>query len=193
MEHGACAFDGHVARCVVAPAGHNSYSADGRYPCLVGERVRRVGAAAWQDGFVSVEVVSELLWRWQRPVCALSNLQCMHCIPRVHVSTPCSIQLLHLAPAQQDGQGWKGSPDDEWIQTTTGFSTDWMEPYIREVFHYFTERTPRSFVECRETSMVWNYRHADVEFGRLQARDLLQVGQGGTEQGAMGIVHGCCV
>lgn len=33
----------------------------------------------------------------------------------------------------------------------------------------------RSFVEVRETSLVWNYKHADVEFGRLQARDLLQV------------------
>ncbi len=30
-------------------------------------------------------------------------------------------------------------------------------------------------MEARETSLVWNYKHADVEFGRLQARDLLQV------------------
>jgi trehalose 6-phosphate synthase/phosphatase len=30
-------------------------------------------------------------------------------------------------------------------------------------------------VEVRETSLVWNYKHADLEFGRLQARDLLQV------------------
>ncbi|CAG9463814.1 unnamed protein product [Pedinophyceae sp. YPF-701] len=61
-----------------------------------------------------------------------------------------------------------------WVQTITDFTTDWMEAYIREVFRYFCERTPRSFVECRETSIVWNYKHADVEFGRLQARDLLQ-------------------
>ena len=32
----------------------------------------------------------------------------------------------------------------------------------------------RSFVELRMTSVVWNYKYADVEFGRLQARDLLQ-------------------
>ena len=32
----------------------------------------------------------------------------------------------------------------------------------------------RSFVELRKTSVVWNYKYADVEFGRLQARDLLQ-------------------
>lgn len=29
-------------------------------------------------------------------------------------------------------------------------------------------------MEVRETSLVWNFKHADVEFGRLQARDLLQ-------------------
>ncbi|KVI10542.1 Glycosyl transferase, family 20, partial [Cynara cardunculus var. scolymus] len=42
------------------------------------------------------------------------------------------------------------------------------------VFEYFTERTPRSHFELRETSLVWNYKYADVEFGRLQARDMLQ-------------------
>lgn len=46
---------------------------------------------------------------------------------------------------------------------------------VQLVLDYFCERTPRSFVEVRDTSLVWNYKHADVEFGRLQARDLLQV------------------
>ncbi|KAL6755071.1 trehalose-phosphatase-domain-containing protein [Haematococcus lacustris] len=45
---------------------------------------------------------------------------------------------------------------------------------VQLVFDYFCERTPRSFVEVRETSLVWNYKHADHEFGRIQARDLLQ-------------------
>jgi trehalose 6-phosphate synthase/phosphatase len=46
---------------------------------------------------------------------------------------------------------------------------------VTMVLDYFCERTPRSFVEARETSVVWNFKHADMEFGRLQARDLLQV------------------
>jgi trehalose 6-phosphate synthase/phosphatase len=45
---------------------------------------------------------------------------------------------------------------------------------VQLVFEYFCERTPRSFVEQRGTSLVWNYKYADVEFGRIQARDLLQ-------------------
>lgn len=28
------------------------------------------------------------------------------------------------------------------------------------VFDYFCERTPRSYVEARETSLVWNYKFA---------------------------------
>jgi hypothetical protein len=46
---------------------------------------------------------------------------------------------------------------------------EWMES-VRLVFDYFCERTPRSFVEARDTSVVWNYKYADGEFGRLQAR-----------------------
>ena len=37
--------------------------------------------------------------------------------------------------------------------------TDWMES-VRLVFDYFCERTPRSFVESREASIVWNYKCA---------------------------------
>ena len=44
---------------------------------------------------------------------------------------------------------------------------DWMES-VQLVFDYFCERTPRSFVETRETSVVWNYKYADNEFGRIQ-------------------------
>ncbi len=44
---------------------------------------------------------------------------------------------------------------------------EWMES-VQLVFDYFCERTPRSFVEARETSLVWSYKWADAEFGRLQ-------------------------
>ncbi len=50
---------------------------------------------------------------------------------------------------------------------------EWKDS-VQLVFEYFCERTPRSFVEERGTSLVWNYKYADVEFGRIQARDVLQ-------------------
>lgn len=36
------------------------------------------------------------------------------------------------------------------------------------MFDYFCERTPRSFVEARETSLVWNYKYAGG--GLIQVR-----------------------
>ncbi|CAK0785345.1 Trehalose-6-P synthase/phosphatase complex synthase subunit [Coccomyxa viridis] len=64
-------------------------------------------------------------------------------------------------------------PGNEWSTLLEVSKKDWMES-VQLVFDYFCERTPRSFVELRKTSVVWNYKYADVEFGRLQARDLLQ-------------------
>ncbi|OMO93938.1 Glycosyl transferase, family 20 [Corchorus capsularis] len=62
----------------------------------------------------------------------------------------------------------------DWMTTMPeNLNMDWVDS-VKHVFEYFTERTPRSHFELRETSLIWNYKYADVEFGRLQARDLLQ-------------------
>ncbi|KAJ9690829.1 hypothetical protein PVL29_013134 [Vitis rotundifolia] len=62
----------------------------------------------------------------------------------------------------------------EWMTTMPdNLNMDWVDS-VKHVFEYFTERTPRSHFELRETSLVWNYKYADIEFGRLQARDMLQ-------------------
>ncbi|KAI7728146.1 hypothetical protein M8C21_017566 [Ambrosia artemisiifolia] len=66
------------------------------------------------------------------------------------------------------------STKGEWMTTMPEHSNmEWVDS-VKHVFEYFTERTPRSHFELRETSLVWNYKYADVEFGRLQARDMLQ-------------------
>ncbi|CAJ1978442.1 unnamed protein product [Sphenostylis stenocarpa] len=64
----------------------------------------------------------------------------------------------------------------EWMTTMPEhLNIEWLDS-VKHVFEYFTERTPRSHFdfEERETSLVWNYKYADVEFGKLQARDMLQ-------------------
>ncbi|XP_023765538.1 alpha,alpha-trehalose-phosphate synthase [UDP-forming] 1 [Lactuca sativa] len=62
----------------------------------------------------------------------------------------------------------------DWMTTMPEHSNmEWVDS-VKHVFEYFTERTPRSHFELRETSLVWNYKYSDVEFGRLQARDMLQ-------------------
>lgn len=47
---------------------------------------------------------------------------------------------------------------------------EWMES-VQLVFDYFCERTPRSFVEARDTSVVWNYKYA----GQLEDASMVYV------------------
>ncbi|WKA11901.1 hypothetical protein VitviT2T_029353 [Vitis vinifera] len=62
----------------------------------------------------------------------------------------------------------------EWMTTMPEhLNMEWVDS-VKHVFEYFTERTPRSQLQKRETSLVWNYKYADAEFGKLQARDMLQ-------------------
>ncbi|CAA0832395.1 Alpha-alpha-trehalose-phosphate synthase [Striga hermonthica] len=77
---------------------------------------------------------------------------------------------------------WLAAEHGMFLRRTTGnwmttmpenLNMDWVDS-VKHVFEYFTERTPRSHFELRETSLVWNYKYADVEFGKLQSKDLLQ-------------------
>ncbi|KAF8409157.1 hypothetical protein HHK36_005230 [Tetracentron sinense] len=79
----------------------------------------------------------------------------------------------------------------DWMTTMPEhLNMEWVDS-VKHVFEYFTERTPRSHFELRETSLVWNYKYADVEFGRLQARDLLQhLWTGPISNAAVDVVQG---
>ncbi|KAK8967942.1 Alpha,alpha-trehalose-phosphate synthase [UDP-forming] 1 [Platanthera guangdongensis] len=79
----------------------------------------------------------------------------------------------------------------EWMTTMPEhLNMDWVDS-VKHVFEYFTERTPRSHFEHRETSLLWNYKYADIEFGRLQARDMLQhLWTGPISNAAVDVVQG---
>ncbi|KAG9450859.1 hypothetical protein H6P81_010824 [Aristolochia fimbriata] len=81
--------------------------------------------------------------------------------------------------------------EGEWMTTMPEhLNMDWVDS-VKHVFEYFTERTPRSHFELRETSLVWNYKYADIEFGRLQARDMLQhLWTGPISNAAVDVVQG---
>ncbi|KAK6154244.1 hypothetical protein DH2020_008492 [Rehmannia glutinosa] len=89
---------------------------------------------------------------------------------------------LKLHPKLREYNMWLAAENGMFLRSTKGewmttmpehLNMDWVDS-VKHVFEYFTERTPRSHFERRETSLVWNYKYADVEFGRLQARDMLQ-------------------
>jgi trehalose-phosphatase len=44
---------------------------------------------------------------------------------------------------------------------------------IMEIFEYYTERTPGSFIERKMSSITWHYRLAEVEFGQWQAKECM--------------------
>jgi trehalose-phosphatase len=60
----------------------------------------------------------------------------------------------------------------QWQETISnlGESLEWKEP-TQKILQYFTERTPGSWVEQKQRSLVWHYRQSDPEFGSWQAKE----------------------
>ncbi len=66
----------------------------------------------------------------------------------------------------------KGGKNKPWLRLWDNLDLDWMSE-VRSVFQYFTERTPKSFIEERDTYLSWSYRDCDLEFGESQAHSLI--------------------
>ncbi|XP_058092649.1 alpha,alpha-trehalose-phosphate synthase [UDP-forming] 1-like [Magnolia sinica] len=83
------------------------------------------------------------------------------------------------------------STKGEWMTTMPDLlDMDWVDS-VKAVLEYFKVRTPRSYLEFREILLSWNYKYADVEFGRLQAWDMLQhLWTGPISNAAVDIVQG---
>lgn len=96
----------------------------------------------------------------------------------------------HMWLAAENGMFLRRTEGDWMTTMPEHLNMDWVES-VKHVFDYFTARTPRSHFEHRETSLVWNYKYADVEFGRLQARDMLQhLWTGPISNAAVDVVQG---
>jgi trehalose 6-phosphate synthase/phosphatase len=54
---------------------------------------------------------------------------------------------------------------------------DWKS-HVRPILEHFVDRTPGSFVEEKEYSLVWHYRMADPEFGEWLANELAAMLEG---------------
>ncbi len=64
-------------------------------------------------------------------------------------------------------EGW-----DDWMVNEEGLSEDWKD-YFYPILEMFSERTPGSFVEEKTYALVWHYRKAEPELGRLRAKELM--------------------
>ncbi len=65
---------------------------------------------------------------------------------------------------------WNRNPYGNW-KMTDQIDKEWMD-IIEPVLQNFVDRTPRSFIEYKNYSLVWHYRHADQEMGQQRAWEL---------------------
>jgi len=62
--------------------------------------------------------------------------------------------------------------DFEWEDLVANVDMSWMDVVLGFLEHY-TERTPGSFIEKKQASVVWHYRVCDPEYSAFQAQELL--------------------
>ncbi|KAI8973309.1 glycosyltransferase family 20-domain-containing protein [Mycotypha africana] len=58
-----------------------------------------------------------------------------------------------------------------WVSLMDDMDMSWQDD-VKEIFEYYTERTPGSFIEEKRCSLTWHYRKADPKYGAFQAREL---------------------
>ena len=58
-----------------------------------------------------------------------------------------------------------------WEQLLPGVDTSWRE-VAEAIMRVYSTRTNGAFMNKKGSSIVWNYQHADPEFGAMQAREL---------------------
>ena len=65
---------------------------------------------------------------------------------------------------------WLKKPGKEW-ELYEQMNTDWKE-LIRPGLEFYVDRTPGTFIEEKNYSLVWHYRKADPELGKMRALEL---------------------
>ncbi|ASB47769.1 bifunctional alpha,alpha-trehalose-phosphate synthase (UDP-forming)/trehalose-phosphatase [Alkalitalea saponilacus] len=65
---------------------------------------------------------------------------------------------------------WLRRIGEDWNMLTNA-SNSWM-PTIRPVLESYVDRTPGSFLEEKNYSLVWHFRRAEAELGELRAKEL---------------------
>jgi trehalose 6-phosphate synthase/phosphatase len=100
-----------------------------------------------------------------------------------------SVIALISGRSRVDLEKWFGGIPNLWLAAEHGavlrspISEDWEQPHfsaadgwkqrVYPILEHFVDRTPGSFIEEKEFSLVWHYRMADLEFGEWLANDLV--------------------
>ncbi len=65
---------------------------------------------------------------------------------------------------------WFREPGSDWNMIEE-IGKEWME-IIRPILEFYVDRTPRSFIETKNYSLVWHYRDADPDLGSQRSWEL---------------------
>jgi trehalose 6-phosphate synthase/phosphatase len=65
---------------------------------------------------------------------------------------------------------WSKIPDSDWSMMEQ-IDKNWMET-IEPILEFYVDRTPRSFIERKNYSLVWHYRNADPDLGEIRSWEL---------------------
>ena len=65
---------------------------------------------------------------------------------------------------------WLKEAEKKW-RTVTALTDDWKKD-IKEVLEDYVNRTPGSFIEEKDFSLVWHYRKVETGLGELRTREL---------------------
>jgi trehalose 6-phosphate synthase/phosphatase len=76
--------------------------------------------------------------------------------------------------AAEHGALLRSPASRDWEPLRPHMPVDW-KPRVLPVLEHFVDRTPGSFVEEKEYSLVWHHRMADPEFGEWLANELVAV------------------
>jgi trehalose 6-phosphate synthase/phosphatase len=109
-------------------------------------------------------------------------------------SDPANCVVLISGRRRADLESWFGDMERLWLAAEHGallrpaMSRTWepLRPHlppdwkvrVGSIFEHFIDRTPGSFVEEKEYSLVWHYRMADPEFGEWLANELVAMLEG---------------
>ena len=78
---------------------------------------------------------------------------------------------LNLSLAAEHGV-WIRDPGSDW-RMIKPLLNDWKDT-IRPILERFCSRLPRSYIQDKEYSMAWHYRHSGKRIGDIRARELIE-------------------
>ncbi|KAK8795543.1 hypothetical protein WA158_000200 [Blastocystis sp. Blastoise] len=79
--------------------------------------------------------------------------------------------IKNLGLAAEEGFYYKMGDKDTWCQLIDTINDSWR-PLCRSIMEKYTYRTNGSFIEDKGSSLVWQYKDSDPDFGTMQAQDL---------------------